>query len=538
MKSVISFMLILTAAIAFCLCTPTAGAADWPTWTGPQGRNVSAEKGLPEAFDTNGGKNVKWSTRLGTVLYGCPTVSDGKIFVGTNYAAVREDKRFSKPRGGVVACLDEASGRVLWQLVTPERKDGFPEGAWMGQQKWGICSSPTVDGDRVYLVTNGDDILCLDVGGLADGNDGPFQDEARFMAAAGDPPVELKPSDADILWRFDIPRELGVSPHDVASCSLLVHGDVVYASTSNGVGKDHPQGPIAPSAPAFIALDKRTGQLLAIDDERLSERLFHAQWSSPSMGRVGEKTLVFLGGGDGVCYAFEAISGRKPNKPGHLTSVWRYDCVPGDYRFRDGKPIPFYNGDVRVYKKKKKAKEDLTLHNASDGSYIGPSQIIATPIFHDNRIYIAIGQDPVHGLGRGMLHCIDATKKGDITKSGRIWSYDAIGRTICTIAVADGLVYAAELNGRLHCLDADTGKPYWIHDTGHETWAGPLIADGKIYLNTRHSFWTLAAGKEKRVLFTTRSGSECAPIAANGVLYVFMKGRLYALRQGASTPKM
>jgi len=82
-------------------------------------------------------------------------------------------------------CLDERTGERLWQLVTPVRTSGYPEGATMGQQRWGICSSPTVESDRVYVISNGNDILCLDANGLADGNDGPYQDEAQYMAREG-----------------------------------------------------------------------------------------------------------------------------------------------------------------------------------------------------------------------------------------------------------------------------------------------------------------------------------------------------------------
>jgi outer membrane protein assembly factor BamB len=529
-------------AIAACL-TAVPWADDWPAWTGPRGCNIASEKGLPAEFDRSEMKNVRWVTRLGSVAFGCPTVSNGRIFVGTNYPAVKDDPRFADADAGVLACLDEDTGHVLWRLVSPERKDGFPPRTHMVQQRWGICSSPTVDGDRVYVVTNGDDVLCLDVLGLKNGNDGRFQDEARYIALPGAPPVELRDSDADIVWRYDIPRELEVAPHDVGSCSVLIHGDALYTSTSNGIGQGSPVYALNQSAPAFIALDKRTGRLLAVEDEHISERLWHAQWSSPSKGDVGGRTLVFLGGGDGVCYAFEALSEGGPEKPhvaqgadakpldavGRLKTVWRYDCNPHHYKFRDGKRIYYYQGDVRVYRTKRRNRVSTDGFNSGDGSFVGPSQIIATPVFHENRVYIATGRDPIHGLGRGVLHCIDATQTGDITESGRVWSYEHIGRTMATVAVSDGLVYAADLAGRLHCLDAADGQLYWIHDSEEETWGNPLVADGKVYLNTKESFWILAAAREKRIHFVSRGGSECAPIAANGVVYVFIKGRLYAL---------
>ena len=178
-----------------------------------------------------------------------------------------------------------------------------------------------------------------------------------------------------------------------------------------------------------------------------------------------------------------------------------------------------------------KDAEAAKAYNRGDGSYLGPSQIIATPVFSKDRIYVAIGQDPAHGRGRGLLHCIDATGRGDITRSGCLWTYDKINRTMCTVAVADDLVYAADLDGRLHCLDARTGAPQWRHETGHETWAGPLVGDGKIYLATRKSFSILQAGRTKKVLHTSPGGSECAPVAANGTVLAVIGPRLWALAE-------
>jgi outer membrane protein assembly factor BamB len=131
-----------------------------------------------------------------------------------------------------------------------------------------------------------------------------------------------------------------------------------------------------------------------------------------------------------------------------------------------------------------------------------------------------------------MLHCIDATKTGDITASGKIWSYDGLDRSISTVAVADGLVYCPDIAGRLHCLDADTGQCYWIHETGAETWGSPLVADGKIYLGTKASFWVFAAGKSPRVLDEIRLGSPIysSAIAVDGVLYVASQRYLWAVQ--------
>ncbi|MBN2474020.1 MAG: PQQ-binding-like beta-propeller repeat protein [Pirellulales bacterium] len=519
--------------LGLMFCSSTAWSADWPQWGGSDNRNlVSDETGLPDSFvpgkrmPSGGGidpkttENVKWTARLGSAAYGNPTVAGGKVFVGTDDLMLADDPRFQRTRGGLVKCLDEATGKLLWQLVTPKRTR-LPEGAHFSHQHLGGCSSPTIDGNRMYVVGSAGDVLCVDVNGQADGNDGPFQEEARYMAGEDNPPVELTADDADIVWRFDPIDELAVIPHDAASCSALIHGELVYVGTSNGVDEPHAKV-LSPLAPSLIVLDKRTGRLVATDDEKIGTRLYHAQWSSPSLGQVGEETLVFFGGGDGVCYAFEALSGPQP-QPVHLKRVWSYDCNPPEYKLRDGKPIPYYEGDKR--------KGYST--NKNDGRYVGPSQIIATPVYCAGRVYVAIGQDPAHGRGKGMLHCIDPSGSGDITETGRVWTYGELDRSISTVSVADGLLYIPDIAGRLHCLDADTGERRWVYDTEAETWGGPLLVDGKIFLANKNAFFTMVAGSQPRLLSRTRLGSPAysTPIAANGVLYVSSQRYLWAVRQ-------
>jgi outer membrane protein assembly factor BamB len=498
-----------------------AFAGDWTHWGGDDGRNmVSDEKPLPDSFvpgeresgspgiDLATTKNVKWVARLGNYAYGNPTVAGGRVFVGTDCQTLSTEARNASGGCGLVKCLDEATGKLLWQLVVPKRTDLEP-GVYFTHQELGTCSSPTVDGDRVYVVTSADEVVCLDVHGQS-------KSAARQPSEA-----DSQPADAKVIWRYDLINELRVSPHDSASCSVLIHGDVLYVGTSNGVDKSH-EKVVSPAAPALVALDKHTGRLLATENEKISTRLFHCQWSSPSLGKVGDKTLIFFGGADGVCYAFEALDGI-PDKPVHLKKVWSYDCNPPSYKFRDGKPIRYTNGDRRK----------RLSPNKDDGLYVGPSEIIATPVFHDNRVYVAIGQDPMHGRGQGMLHCIDATKTGDITETGRIWSYDGMDRTIAAATIADDLVYIPDIAGRVHCLNADSGKPYWVYATGEQIWGSILAADGKLYFGTKKEFLVMAAGKEPKLLSRKLLGSAMysTPIVANGVLYVASQQYLWAVQE-------
>ena len=497
---------IRTAGLFIALAPGAATAADWPAWGGGPSRNmVSGEKNLPakaELGDAPEGdqltpgpaKNIKWVARLGNQTYGNPTIAGGRVFVGTNNEPPR-DPRHDGDRG-VLLCFDEQTGKFLWQLAVPKHGAGRN----VDWEFIGLCSSPTVDGDRVYVVTNRCEVLCLDVNGFANGNDGPFKDEAAHLAGPGKPPVEPGPLDADIVWRFDMLDGLGVYPKYQTSSAVLVVGDRVYATTSNSVdwtGKHTP----APDAPALVCLDKKTGKLLAEEKSGISRRTFTSNWSSPAFGEFNGKPLIVFGGGDGWCYGFDL----------DLNEVWRFDCNPHEYRVEDGKPIK--------YEEPK-----------------GPSEIIATPVVDKGRVYVAIGQDPEKGDGSGALSCIDGSKTGDITKSGLVWRFTDINRSMSTASVAGDLTFVADFAGFVYCLETPTGKLLWKHDTEGRVWGSTLVADGKVYLGNENGLLTvLAAGRELKKLgeIDFQAPLYSTPVAANGVLYVATDKHLYALQGGA-----
>ncbi len=495
--------------LAAVLTSGVAPAADWPQWGQRFSRNmVSTERGLPDRFDPRTGENIKWVARLGTQTYSSPIVANGRVFIGTNNDRPRDPKH----RGdrGVLLCLDEATGTLQWQLVVP-KLTAEPPDPYLDWPRAGHCSPPTVEGDRLYVVTNRYEVVCLDIDGMADGNDGPYLDEARHMAPPGSPPIAPGPTDADILWLFDLRAGAGIYPHDSAHASILVHGDFLYLNTCNGVDRTHRRIP-SPDAPSLIVLDKRTGRLVAMDRERIGPRIVHSTWSSPSLGEVAGRTLIFFGGGNGICYAFEAL--RAPPPPGQvaaLKKVWSFDCDPD-------------------------APTD-DVHRYMGNRRISASNIKGMPVFHRGRVYVAAGGDIWWGKNQAWLKCIDASKTGDITTTGEIWSYPLNRHSCSTPAIADGLVFIADCGRTIHCLDADTGKPYWTHETGGPFWSSPLVADGKVYIgNRRGEFYVLAADRRKRILSLARLGSPIVSTAAaaNGTLYVATMTRLYAIQARAT----
>jgi outer membrane protein assembly factor BamB len=287
-------------------------------------------KGNTEEIDMATTKNIKWIAKLGSQAYGNPTVANGKVYVGTNNDTPR-DPRFKGDRC-TVYCLDEQTGELIWQLNIPKLGTGKVSD-W---EFLGICSSPAVEGDRVYLATNLCEIICLDTEGMANGNDGPFKDEGQYMAGKGNEPMEVTETDADIIWVTNMIDECGVFPHNITSCSVLVVGDKIWTSTSNGVDYGHVETP-APNAPSLIVLDKETGALVGEEASGLSQRIFHSNWSSPAYLKTETTELCIFGGPDGVVYAFKPDAVEDDEGFMILQEAWRYDCNPPEYRMKDGK---------------------------------------------------------------------------------------------------------------------------------------------------------------------------------------------------------
>lgn len=493
------------------LATPLAPAKDWPMWGGSPTRNmVSDAKGIPddivsgkflpksETIDPKTTKNIRWIAKLGSQTYGSPIVAGGRVYVGTNNESPRDPKQTGDR--GVLMCFDEKTGDFLWQLVVPK----VGAGKVSDWEFVGLCSSAIIEGDRGYVVTNRGEVVCFDVKGLADGNAGPFTDEAKFSSTDGKP-VEVHNKLADIIWVSDVRTDLGIFPHNVSSCSPLIVGDKLFIATSNGVDWSHLNIP-APFAPSLVALDKNSGKVIAEEASGVAKRVLHASWSSPAYTVAKGKPMIIWGGGDGYCYGFETEPYQHAEGFPALKELFRYDANPPEYRTKNGEPLKYATHD-------------------------GPSEIISTVVVHNDRAYMAIGQDPEHGDGVGMLSCIDLNSRGDM--SGKpVWTFKGIGRSISTLSIVDDLIFQAEYKGDIHCIDAKTGKQLWVHQTNSRIWSSTLVADGKLYCgNEDGELVILKAGREKQLIGKVDFYTPvyCTPVAANDVLYVTTHTHMFAV---------
>jgi len=537
------------------VAAPAAGraTADWPQWGGsaarnntPEGHNIPTEWEIGRIdyrtgeWNPEGSRNIKWVSRLGSQTYGNPVVAGGKVFVGTNNSGGWLKRYPPEVDLGCLLAFDARNGRFLWQ----HSSEKLPTGRVHDWPLQGICSAALVEGDRLWFVTNRGEVRCLDTEGFHDEeNDGPYTQEEVVAQ-----------DEADVVWVLDMMNEMGVSQHNMASCSLTSAGDLLFVCTSNGVDVEHNYIP-APQAPSFFAVNKHTKDVLWTDASP-GLNILHGQWSSPAYGVLGGVPQVIFGGGDGWIYSF-APEGDGQGRPKLL---WKFDANP----------------KTSVY----------SLNRATR------NHIIGTPVIYDGLVYVAVGEDPEHGEGVGHLWCIDPTQRGDVSpelafnskdpsqpiphkrlqavvpeegdfarpnpNSAVVWHYseydrngdgkiefeETMHRTIGSAAIKDDILYIADFSGLFHCVDAKTGKPHWTYDMLSASWGSPLVVDGKVYIGDedgdvaifRHSADPHVAMKEEGGERQPYYGEinmgnsvYSTPIVAGNVLYIANRTHLFAI---------
>ena len=458
---------IITSCTALVLsfCVELLASDSNINWSMRDSRNgASTAQNLPFELSES---NTVWNKKTGTHQYTIPVVDDDRIYLGVNDSLLRKENREKYTGGGMLMCLDKSTGKELWKQVVP--RFTHPEGIkkyHFNNFQCGICSSPVISENRLFIVGSDGRVRCLDK------------------------------TNGSLMWSYDFIKELGVVPHDVCGSTPLLKSGKLYVCTSNGIDWQHKEMP-NPNAPSLVVLDSDTGKLLAVAEEDISKNTTHGQWSSPSFARIKDRNLVFFGGGDGKCYAFKELAAVK-NDVQSLELAWATDCNPHAYR---------YNEDGT-------RKPHSLWHRKLPG---GPSPVIATPVVYRDRVYVAIGQSPYHGPGKGMLNCIDAAN-GKI-----IWQTDAVDRTTATAAIQEGLIFISDFTGQMHCIDAETGESHWVHDLESDVWcASPVAADGKVYISTSHNYmWVFRATREKEILARTRLKSvPITVVPVDGILYV------------------
>lgn len=357
----------------------------------------------------------------------------------------------------------------------------------------------------MWFTTNRCEVVCLDIG-----------------------PLKKRQGNPREVWKVDMRKDLAVSPRgsllDYRLCSIASYKSLIYVITGNGVGSGDDFGKVvSPDAPSLVCLDKASGKVVWKDNSPGKDILF-SQYASPTVIEVKGQAQVVAPQGDGWVRSFDATTGKL---------LWKFDTNPPD------------------------AKYDLTKPGESTRNYLP-----ATAVFHENLLYIGNGREPEQYSGPAWLYCIDPTRTGDISpyfsdgpgkskpnpNSGMIWKFGGVddrtkdnifGRTVSNVAIDKGLVVASSLDGFIHCLDAQTGRQYWMQDVRGMLFGSPLIVDGKIYAGTDEMVWIFELANEKKVLgrIATDWPVRCSPVFANGVLYMATNTTLFAVAGNETKPQ-
>ena len=242
----------LIAAVATLVPALSAGAGDWPMWGRDSSRNMSTphEKNLPVDFfpgefvgasdriDRSTTRNIKWIAKLGSQSYGNPVVANGRVYVGTNNDSPR-DPRFKGDRS-VVYCCRREDRRA--DLAAQHPQAGDRQGQRLGVPRDLLIAG---GGRRPALLRHQ-----------------PLRGHVRSTSTGWPTATTVRSRTRSSTWRpgeaadgghrrptptssgrLNMIDECGVFPHNITSSSVVVTGDQLWVSTSNGVDYGHVETP-------------------------------------------------------------------------------------------------------------------------------------------------------------------------------------------------------------------------------------------------------------------------------------------------------
>ena len=412
---------LVLASLALGLALP-ASAADpcWPQWRGPNRDGKAVGEEIRTDWEANPPKLLWGIEGIGNG-YASLAIVDGRLYT-TGEVGEQE----------TVTAVDLASRKVLWQTpVSSKAKQGNP--GWAGSR-----STPTIDGDRAYVVMAEGGIACLDAG------TGKIKWKKSFKSDFGS---------GDQAWGY--------------AESPLVDGNQVVVSP----GSDKA---------LMIALDKMTGDQV---------------WTTPypEVGEAGKKesgysSAVVSNGGGVKQYVRLAGKGAVGVRAKDGKLLWSYNKVANKTAVI---PTPLVDGDhVFVSSGYGTGAALLKLSKSGDGVkadevyFLGPSEFQnhhGQMVLHEGHVYAG------RGHGEGFPACVElATGKlvwGDKLRGA--------GKKSAAVTFVDGhVLFRYEQDGVVALVEA-TPEEYRLKGTftpeytEGNNWAHPVVCGGTLYLRQK-----------------------------------------------------
>lgn len=428
------YLALLTSGLFTAGVSATSpGAFDWPQWQGPDRTGVSQETGLLQEWPKDGPPLARKIQGIGGG-YSAPAIAAGRIY-GMSSRGADE----------VVWAISETDGKELWvSKLGPALNEGMPQG------KEGAGCTPTVDGDRLYVLGLGGELACLQV------------------------------ADGKVLWQKNLVSDLGgVLPTWRYNESPLVDGDRVICSPG---GKEA----------TLVALNKTTGE--TIWQTAVPEPAGGNSGGGRGGGRPGFRdsgaayssaaAINFEGQRQYVQFTSKALIGVAASD-GKL--LWRYDQPANRMGINCSTPI---HQDGRVFA--------ASAYGAGGGlvklSKDGDGGVTADEVWFsknmenhhggmlviDGALYGGNG-----GNGGGYLACLDF-QTGDV-----LWNEKDMDKRRVTkgsVALADGRIYYRTEEGTVVLIEpsrteyTERGRFEQPDRTRQPAWTHPVVANGKLYI--------------------------------------------------------
>ena len=412
-----------------------ARAAEWPAWRGPGQDGTSPEQGLISSWSRTG-ENLIW--RVPLIARSTPIVFDGRVCINGRAG----DGAFRQER---VACYDAGDGRLLWERRFNVYHTAVPE----NRVGWANLAADPETGN-LYAQGVGGSFFCFDRAG-------------------------------EVVWSRNLVEELGFfSGYGGRTQTPVVDGErliVTFVSSS--------WGELGPPRHRLFAFDKRTGELIWVSTPGGAPADLNTQ-STPVTADVGGRRLAIAGNADGWVYGVDARTGEK---------VWGF----------------------RVSK--------LALNTTVA---VGP----------DGTVYAAHAEENVDSPEMGRVVAFDGNGSGDLTATHEKWRAP-IEDGFPSPTLHGDTLYVIDNSANLFALDAKTGARRWSLDLGTVGKGSPVVADGKLFateVNGRFHVVGLGA-TEGKILDTEELGMPDdryaeiygSPAVAYGRVYLATEEGLYCL---------
>ena len=397
-------IVVVAALVAFASAVggQAPGAGDWPQWRGPDRNGISKETGLLAQWPKAGPPQV-WATSELGAGYGSIAVRGDRILV-----------QGMRNRQSVVTTLNRADGKPVWVRILGPAQDN--------DRGPGPRGTPTLDGDRAYVLTENGDLAALQV------------------------------RDGVVVWQRNILSDFRASNINwLISESPLVDGNLVIVSPGGrGAG--------------MVALDKMTGKTVWTSKELNDE----AGYSSPIVADVhGVRTIMTL-------TASAAVGVRASD--GKL--MWRYTDVANQTA---NAATPVFANNMAFFSSAYGTGGALLAMRAAGGE-VKAEQVYFTREMQNHHGGMVLLNGYLYGFNNAILTCLEfatgkvvwrdrSVGKGSLTAAdGHLY--------VLSENNVMGLAEATPAGYR------ETGR-FGIRDHNLPSWAHPVVSGGRLYIRNQ-----------------------------------------------------